>query len=755
MVVYEELKNRVQGMSMHDAALEVNHWCHEKVTYKGSDVRTSSPLNTMKYSFGRCGEESVFTVVALRTVGIPARQVYTPRWAHSDDNHAWVEVWVDGKWYFMGACEPEPELNLGWFAYPASRAMLVHTRVYGKYFGDEEIINSEDRFSELNLISIYAASKKVVVCVKDKEGVPVKNATVEYRLYNYAEFFPIASKVTNEKGQTSMSLGMGDLMIFAQDGEKFGFKPVNVPTTDTVEISLIWPQKDMLPFRFNQVPPVGKPVESISGEKSLKNAARLKVEDSLRAAYISTFMSENEIRLFARQYNYDASQVITFFQNSYGNHKEIYAFLASVPDSLHFLATKLLAVISEKDIRDVTAKVLTDHLIGAAELQYFNMQMDADIFYSYVLNPRISYENLSDWRGYLKNKVGKVLLEKIRQTPEALVLWIKDNVLMDVVANKHSRNPLTPAGVYDLRVSDKKSRDIFFVAMCRVVGIPSRLNPETQMPQYYQKDQWVTVEFDAQNSVADNRVVMLNLTNPENNAGIKSTINFTLSYLKNGSYRLYELPEEKPLNDFVGNPLQLAPGNYLFVTGNRLKDGTVLSDLVFFEAVEGSSIEIPVSLRQTEVSVESYEVPDLKISQVFKYGSDEKIAMDNALGKKGMLLVFIDPDKEPSKHVIQDISTVTKEFERWGGALLFVLSPDQLTQTFNPGKFVGLPLQRKFVVDKDNLLMKEMSRVAGKNLQSDYPVVCLISPEGKILFLTSGYRIGTGNEILQLINKAK
>ena len=32
MLFYEELKPRVQGLSMKDAILEVNHWCHEKAT---------------------------------------------------------------------------------------------------------------------------------------------------------------------------------------------------------------------------------------------------------------------------------------------------------------------------------------------------------------------------------------------------------------------------------------------------------------------------------------------------------------------------------------------------------------------------------------------------------------------------------------------------------------------------------------------------------------------------------------------------
>ena len=83
--------------SMEQAALEVNHWAYEKATYRPSDARTSSPLATVRTTFGRCGEESTLGVAAMRSVGIPARQVYTPRWAHTDDNHAWVEVWIDGK----------------------------------------------------------------------------------------------------------------------------------------------------------------------------------------------------------------------------------------------------------------------------------------------------------------------------------------------------------------------------------------------------------------------------------------------------------------------------------------------------------------------------------------------------------------------------------------------------------------------------------------------------------------------------------
>ena len=137
-----------------------------------SDARTSSPLATVRTAYGRCGGRVYFPCGALRSVGIPARQVYTPRWAHTDDNHAWVEAWVDGKWYFLGACEPEPVLNLGWFNEPASRGMLMHTKVFGYYEGPEEVMRTTANYTEINVIGNYAQNAPVTVLVTDIDGKP-------------------------------------------------------------------------------------------------------------------------------------------------------------------------------------------------------------------------------------------------------------------------------------------------------------------------------------------------------------------------------------------------------------------------------------------------------------------------------------------------------------------------------------------------------------------------------------------------------
>ena len=129
---FAQLCPRVEGLPLEEAVQAVNRWCHEQASYQLQDDRTASPLTVYRCGSGRCGEESAFLTAALRSVGIPARQVYAPRWSHCDDNHAWVEVLCGERWRYLGACEPEPVLDRGWFGSAAARAVLIHTRTFGR-----------------------------------------------------------------------------------------------------------------------------------------------------------------------------------------------------------------------------------------------------------------------------------------------------------------------------------------------------------------------------------------------------------------------------------------------------------------------------------------------------------------------------------------------------------------------------------------------------------------------------------------------
>ena len=54
---YRQLRERIEGMSVEEAVLEVNYWCAEAASYEASDNRTSSPMTVYRSGRGRCGEE--------------------------------------------------------------------------------------------------------------------------------------------------------------------------------------------------------------------------------------------------------------------------------------------------------------------------------------------------------------------------------------------------------------------------------------------------------------------------------------------------------------------------------------------------------------------------------------------------------------------------------------------------------------------------------------------------------------------------
>ena len=230
--IWESLRARLAGLSMTEAALEVNVWCAEHATYQSTDNRTAGPLTVLRRGCGRCGEESTLLTAALRAAGIPARQMYSPRWAHCDDNHAWVEAWLDGGWHYMGACEPEPEPDSGWFTAAASKAMLVHTRAFGEAPEGERVEREYGSFSIVNRTAAYARTRRVTVRVADG-GRPLPGAAVRFELANMAELYPISEKITDARGEAELETGCGTLRIHATDGNRWLAR-----TTDAEQVEI-------------------------------------------------------------------------------------------------------------------------------------------------------------------------------------------------------------------------------------------------------------------------------------------------------------------------------------------------------------------------------------------------------------------------------------------------------------------------------------------------------------------------------------
>ncbi len=592
---YNELLTVVKGKGIREAALEINHWCHEKVGYQLADIRTSAPMSTILSARGRCGEESTFTVAALRTVGIPARQVYTPRWAHSDDNHAWVEIWFNGEWYYMGACEPEPVLDRGWFTEPARRAMLVHTKSFGAYMGDENIINKNINYTNVNNLAKYAVTKKIFVKVFNKDDAPVSNALVEFQLYNYAEFYPLAVIPTDENGVCQFETGLGDLLIWAHKDDDFDFKKISVNETDTLKLKLNRELNGRSSIDLDlNVPIVRSPLPGPAQELIEQNSERINKENIIRQKYIDSWMKPADAKTLAITLHIDTARVISIIDRSMGNYKEISSFLSETPDSLLRFALSLLEILPDKDLRDVKRSTLSDHLRNSLLHNNIGAETGNKMFLEYILNPRIANELLVPWRHYFLTKLPSQLVIKASGDPAIIIQYLNEKIIIADDENYYN-TPITPVGVNELKVSDSGSRAICFVAICRSLGISSRLEPGRNVPQYFFNKKWNDVYFSDQKQPDQNKGYV-KLQSTDTKPVPEYYIQFTLARFERGRYNTLEYDYNKKITSFT-EELLLPPGHYMLVTGNRLNDSKILSNISFFDLSENEHKTVDVKTR--------------------------------------------------------------------------------------------------------------------------------------------------------------
>ena len=748
---YRELKPRVQGMSMAEAILEVNHWCHEKMSYQPSDARTSSPLASLCNALGRCGEESTFCVAALRSVGIPARQVYTPRWAHTDDNHAWVEAWADGEWHFIGACEPEPVLDLGWFNAPASRAMLMHTKVFGRYDGPEEVVLESPNYTEVNLIDNYATTARADFRVVDADGKPVEGARVDFCIYNYAEFYPAVSKYTDADGRTFLSSGLGDLLIWASKDGAYGYAKCSFGKDTEVTITLgAAPEKESLDI---VPPPENVKMPAVTQEQRAENDRRFAYEDSLRHAYEATFPTHDEALAFVQEHGY-GHHMATPIEWSRGNWRTIEAFMAQAED--HERVESLFQTLSRKDFHDITLENLMDS---------YN-ERDA------VIGPRVENEFLSPYKAFFKGYLTPEQRQYVSD-PQKLVQVVRQ--YLTVIDDPKAWDiPMSPIGVAKSRLATPRSRGIAFVALARTLGIDAQKNPVNGKIQYRQDGgEWLDVDFDGAGPAvaAPKGTLKLTYTPDKVVDNPKYYSHFSLSKIENGRPRLLEFDEgEVDMGGGVdwahvfrkGFPLET--GRYLLVSGNRLSSGAVPVTMTFFEVVEGKETVLPLVLRSGEGEVPVIGQFDAETKFV-PVEAKESASLLSLTGRGYYALALLEPGKEPTNHVLRDLAAAKTQLEAWGRPIVLVCSTEaaihRLQVEMSEGRYGTLPDTIVLGLDQDGAVQKgiEKGMKAGPESAagqpSRFPLVILADSFNRVFFFSEGYTIGLGEQLAGTVAKLK
>ena len=770
-VCYDELKARVQGLTMEQAVMEVNHWCHEHVTYKPSDARTSSPLASMKTATGRCGEESTYTVAALRAIGIPARQVYTPRWAHTDDNHAWVEAYVDGQWYFLGACEPEPVLNLGWFNQPASRGMLMHTKVFGRYTGPEDVISSNRCYTEINVTANYAKTARTTVIVVDEAGQPVKQARVDFKIYNYGELFTVQTTTADEAGRASILTGLGDMVVWASDGAKYGFAQFTGGQSGQMQVKLSHRVGEQLSHELTLVPPKGENnLPEVSPEAAAENVRRFAYEDSIRVAYVHTFADEGQTRQLAGRIGLDYDRVRRQTVRACGNWQTLFDLLSEFPENG---TLEVLENLTDKDLRDFQLPVLRGHLQSilpakAADCKAGLTEAQRDFKNQFVYAPRVAGEMLSDWRTYFMEQPKKIK-KLIQKNPQQFADWMHGHLVENSVDNPMGYT-LSPEKAFEGRRAHWYNQGILFVAACRALGVPARIDEVTGKVQYATPTAaqqtptvatvvWNTVDFrprdTEQSGLAATATGTLKLDySPrrymENPAYY---YHFTLSRMVGGMPRLQNYAEgdtwKTPFS--AGTPVDA--GDYLLTSGTRMADGTVLARLNVFSVDSGETDTETLVMREDKQGVQVIG----NFNAENRYLDLEAQSVKSILSTTGRgyyVTGLIRANHEPTNHILHDIEKMRDELEAWGRPILLMFPTQDEYNRFmrSSAEFTNLPSTLSFGVDTEGNVQADLLG-NGLTASKELPLVIIADTFNRVVFLSQGYTIGLGEQIKSTVAK--
>jgi hypothetical protein len=475
----------------------------------------------------------------------------------------------------------------------------------------------------------------------------------------------------------------------------------------------------------------------------------------LRRQYVSTFYTAEKALALADELKQDGEKILRILTAARGNRQEIEHFLRRAAEEDKATALALLEVISAKDLRDTPAFILTNHL------RYTPGDRSAENFIPCVMNPRIANELLSPYKSFFRDAVPQELKEEAEKDPHALAVWVSSHIAVNNDLNPQ-RIPVEPAGVWNARTADAHSRDIFFVALARSLGIPARIEPVAGKVQYASKGRWTDVNFEALAPATSGQGTVkatYSPTRPPDDPKYYS--HFTLAKIReDGTLQTLNFESDAQVDMGLGNtwsrllkqPAPLDAGHYILVTGTRMAKGNVLARLSSFSVRPGRRTVIDLQMRENTDDIQV--IGSIDAEAVFQLAESNRTAsILQTTGRGYFIIGLLGARQEPTNHALRDLSALRGELEAWNRSILLLFPNRQDWQNFDPEEFGTLPGTVAYGIDTEHLISDMLTSAMHLPGSGTLPVFIIADTFGRVVFLSQGYTIGLGEQLLQTIRK--
>ena len=639
--------------NMDSAILKIDDWVTIHNKYKSTSPWDQSPIVTLKRGYGRCEEMATLLIMALRTVYIPARFVYTPWWPFTNSNHAWVEVWVNGKWKYIGKLKNPND----WVVAATKRTALVAGTVWGKVTkNNEPILNSYRMFTIFNSTPNYEDTKTLSVNVTDENNVPVINAKIYIYVYNYSAFRVVASGKTDSTGHYTIRVGKTDLLLTAAKDTEFAWSHVR-KNDNAITLRLGNRNIPDSSFWFYTIPPV----EVKNKGKKYTPPDTIYLAQKVYMDKVNPVKSDIDISFPQK----DDSIFIDILKSSHGNYKTILDFYNKTDNTKKADLVTILKSIYEnkKDLVCLNSNNMRTLLNWYERNKQRISVFDDTIALPYIVSPRVYFENFGTYKDTFSHLFANLISPLgIDSTVKKVVRYV-DSAIDTVPDSLKSRfgGLMNPLETHKGKIGRPIEKYILSVGILRSLIVPSRLNYMNNGLEYYKEGKWINLIPHSHVTQKYNHVKIVFHNEADGKIlKLRYYYDFTINRVKDNKIVSLDLDVPDSKDTII---CDLTPGKYFTIAGWRNLFGTAYIRINNFKIESDTVLDIKAGIPINELKTGNVIVRQFKLPEKAKLKDIEgKVFNSSTLRKGKNLILVLDMHNESSISVLNKI-----KIENWQG----------------------------------------------------------------------------------------
>ena len=571
--------------------------------------------------------------------------------------------------------------------------------------------------------------------------------TLRIELLNYSEFFPISTLVTDENGKASITLGLGDLHIHALKDGRFITRLVDTRKEPSVQIDFTnasaCQTTELDGAEYDVVPPKDnmKFAVRLTDEQKATQQQRFDHAASLLHRKEGTFHTEQSAAQAAQALGLDgvcAEYAAKALFDAKGNADEVHTFLQNAADSKQMqLRAKLLHQLTVKDQTDLKADILEQHMLLAPA----QGDLPEEIYIPYLLSPRVEHETLTAFRQGLLDAFSAEQKELFAADPHQLWAWILQHISSND-DREYGSLTTTPNALLKVGYGSHNSKKVLFTAICRTIGVPARINPETHAVQFYRDGSFHNVEQSEQGSV-----LPFTLLSGDDTKWVYFQ-NWSLALLRDGVYTTLNLSEREWKDGRLD--CELTPGDYRLITAKRMPNGSLFAKEYRFTVAQDKPQQLTIRLRDTRISDMLENMDILPFSLQDENGG--KIAAQQLTEGRSNILFWLEEGKEPTEHILNELIEHHERYNALDAQLIFILRSQQAKSNHTLAR--ALELLPKVTICYDDFRDNVSSLARRMYVDPDkLPLIIVTKPGLNGIFATSGYNVGMGDLLIKILSE--